>query len=158
MSVYDVVVGDILYVEPGEILPVDGLFLSGHNVRCDESGATGESDAVRKAPFEDLDGSEKGKVDCFLLSGSKVLEGVGTYVATNVGQNSFHGKIMMCTLRSLPLDLDAAGADSTPSLHAALQGETEDTPLQLKLNALAELIAKLGSAAGLVLFASLMIR
>lgn len=96
MSVYDVVVGDILYVEPGEILPCDGLFLSGHNVRCDESGATGESDAVRKAPFEELNGTEKGKVDAFLLSGSKVLEGVGSYVAVNVGQNSFHGKIMMC--------------------------------------------------------------
>ncbi|SCV70468.1 BQ2448_1862 [Microbotryum intermedium] len=135
MSVYDVLVGDILFVEPGEILPCDGVFLSGHNVRCDESGATGESDAVRKAPYEELDGSEKGKTDCFLISGSKVLEGVGSYVVTSVGQNSFHGKIMM-----------------------SLQGETEDTPLQLKLNRLAELIAKLGSAAGLILFASLMIR
>lgn len=96
MSVYDVVVGDILFVEPGEILPVDGVFLQGHNVRCDESGATGESDAVKKAPFEELNGSEKGKTDCFLLSGSKVLEGVGTYVVTGVGEHSFHGKIMMC--------------------------------------------------------------
>lgn len=40
----------------------------------------------------------------------------------------------------------------------ALQGDTEDTPLQLKLNHLAELIAKAGSAAGLILFGSLMIR
>ncbi|KAK4052003.1 plasma membrane calcium [Microbotryomycetes sp. JL221] len=135
MSVYDVVTGDVLFVEPGEIIPVDGLFLSGHNVRCDESGATGESDAVRKVPFEELDGSEKGKSDCFMLSGSKVLEGVGSYIVCNVGMNSFHGKIMM-----------------------SLQGDTEDTPLQLKLNALAELIAKLGSSAGLILFVSLMIR
>ena len=41
---------------------------------------------------------------------------------------------------------------------AALRGDTENTPLQLKLNALAELIAKLGSAAGLILFTALMIR
>lgn len=137
MSVYDVVVGDILFIEPGEIIPVDGVFLSGHNVRCDESGATGESDALRKAPFEELE-AEKGqrsKADCFMISGSKVLEGVGSYVVTSVGRNSFHGKIMM-----------------------SLQGDTEDTPLQLKLNALAELIAKLGSAAGLLLFTALMIR
>lgn len=40
----------------------------------------------------------------------------------------------------------------------ALRGDTENTPLQLKLNDLAELIAKLGSAAGLILFVSLMIR
>lgn len=41
---------------------------------------------------------------------------------------------------------------------SALQGDAQDTPLQIKLNHLAELIAKLGSAAGLVLFAALMIR
>ncbi|GAA6015853.1 hypothetical protein JCM10207_008818 [Rhodosporidiobolus poonsookiae] len=135
MSVYDVVVGDILFIEPGEIIPVDGIYISGHNVRCDESGATGESDAVRKASYEELAASEPGKTDCFLISGSKVIEGVGKYVVTSVGRNSFHGKIMM-----------------------SLQGDTEDTPLQLKLNALAELIAKLGSLAGLLLFVALMIR
>ncbi|GAA5899368.1 hypothetical protein JCM5296_002277 [Sporobolomyces johnsonii] len=135
MSVYSVVVGDILFLEPGEIVPVDGLFLSGHNVRCDESGATGESDAVRKLPYEELREDGGGKADCFMISGSKVLEGVGKYVVTSVGSNSFHGKIMM-----------------------SLQGDAEDTPLQLKLNHLAELIAKLGSAAGLLLFTALMIR
>lgn len=40
----------------------------------------------------------------------------------------------------------------------ALKGDSENTPLQLKLNELAELIAKLGSAAGLLLFAVLMIK
>lgn len=39
-----------------------------------------------------------------------------------------------------------------------MRGDAEETPLQIKLNYLAELIAKLGAAAGLVLFASLMIR
>lgn len=137
MSVYDVLVGDILSLEPGEIIPVDGVYLSGHNIRCDESGATGESDAVRKATFEEIQagGESMKKVDPFLISGSKVLEGVGKYVVTCVGRNSFHGRIMM-----------------------SLQGDAQDTPLQIKLNHLAELIAKLGSAAGLVLFAALMIR
>ena len=40
----------------------------------------------------------------------------------------------------------------------ALRGDTENTPLQVKLNNLAETIAKLGSAAGLFLFTALMIR
>lgn len=39
-----------------------------------------------------------------------------------------------------------------------LQGETEDTPFQSKLNDLAELIAKLGSLAGLILYTALLIR
>lgn len=39
-----------------------------------------------------------------------------------------------------------------------LRGDTDNTPLQLKLNNLAELIAKLGGAAGLLLFVALLIR
>jgi Ca2+-transporting ATPase len=38
-----------------------------------------------------------------------------------------------------------------------LRTDTENTPLQIKLNILAELIAKLGSVAGLTLFVALMI-
>jgi P-type Ca2+ transporter type 2C len=90
-------------------VPVDGLFLRGHNVRCDESGATGESDAVKKASFEECmdeiksiqDAQAKGldhgqpKKDPFIISGSKVLEGVGNYVVIAVGEKSFNGRIMM---------------------------------------------------------------
>lgn len=96
-------------IEPGEIIPCDGVFLSGHNVKCDESGATGESDAIRKLSFEECDKilrehGEEGKdsadhalahTDCFMVSGSKVLEGVGFYVIVAVGQKSFNGRIMM---------------------------------------------------------------
>lgn len=109
------VVGDIALLEPGEIIPCDGVFLSGHNVKCDESGATGESDAIKKIPYDECialrnkvkaaegaDGGElhlgsrsMGHTDCFLVSGSKVLEGVGSYVVVAVGTKSFNGRIMM---------------------------------------------------------------
>ncbi|KDQ14940.1 hypothetical protein BOTBODRAFT_109588 [Botryobasidium botryosum FD-172 SS1] len=142
INIKDVLVGDVCLLEPGEIIPCDGVFLNGHNVLCDESGATGESDAIKKFSYEEcleesrsLGKGEHGKKDCFIVSGSKVLEGVGQYVVIAVGTKSFNGRIMM-----------------------ALQGDTEDTPLQSKLNDLAELIAKLGSLAGLILFAALMIR
>ncbi|ORY32630.1 hypothetical protein BCR39DRAFT_464417 [Naematelia encephala] len=138
----DLVVGDVAILEPGEILPVDGIFLRGHNVRCDESGATGESDAIRKFPYaeciEERDTAQPGqktKKDCFMVSGAKVLEGVGEYVVISAGTNSFNGRIMM-----------------------AMRGDAEETPLQLKLNDLAELIAKAGAGSGLVLFTALMIR
>lgn len=118
MSVYDVVVGDILFLEPGEIVPVDGVFLAGHNVRCDESGATGESDAVRKAPFDEIDQEgAKGKTDCFMISGSKVVEGVGRYVVTSVGRNSFHGKIMMCASGPSVLLLPSVHRSDSPIRH-----------------------------------------
>lgn len=78
MSVYDIVVGDLLVLEPGEIVPVDGLFIEGHNVKCDESSATGESDAIRKLAYADLKngGVPNAKADPFIISGSKVLEGM----------------------------------------------------------------------------------
>ncbi|KAF7374979.1 Calcium-transporting ATPase [Mycena sanguinolenta] len=139
VDVKQVVVGDIALLEPGEIVPCDGVFLSGHNVRCDESGATGESDAIKKVSYDECiqlrgtDGSAH--TDCFVVSGSKVLEGVGKYVVVAVGTKSFNGRTMM-----------------------ALRKPTDDTPLQSKLNDLAELIAKLGSAAGLILFTALLIR
>ncbi|KZV64863.1 Ca-transporting ATPase [Peniophora sp. CONT] len=154
IGVHDVVVGDIALLEPGEVVPCDGVFLSGHNVKCDESGATGESDAIRKVSYAECQEllnrkrSEKGKgaegkralelmghTDCFVVSGSRVLEGVGRYVVIAVGTKSFNGRIMM-----------------------ALRGDAEDTPLQGKLNRLADLIAWAGMIAGLVLFVGLMIR
>jgi Ca2+-transporting ATPase len=33
--------------------------------------------------------------DCFVVSGSKVVEGVGSYLVTSVGTKSFNGRIMM---------------------------------------------------------------
>ena len=102
VDVHEVVVGDIALLEPGEIIPCDGVFLGGHNVRCDESGATGESDAIRKIDYEEAlrarDGHGEhagGHSDCFMVSGSKVLEGYGSYVVIAVGPKSFNGRIMM---------------------------------------------------------------
>ncbi|KAF2423678.1 putative calcium transporting P-type ATPase [Tothia fuscella] len=133
-SVYDVFVGDIMILEQGDVLPVDGIFISGHNVTCDESSATGESDLLKKTPAEEAfqtirAGKETKKLDPFILSGAKVSEGVGTFLVTAVGVNSSYGKTMM-----------------------ALREDNDITPLQYKLNILAGYIAKLGSAAGLLLF------
>ena len=94
------VVGDVALLEPGEVVPCDGIFLFGHNVKCDESGITGESDAIKKVPYQEClrdhsDPHGHGHTDCFVISGSKVLEGVGSYVIIAVGVKSFNGRIMM---------------------------------------------------------------
>ena len=39
--------------------------------------------------------SELKHTDCFVISGSKVLEGVGRYVVVAVGTKSYNGRIMM---------------------------------------------------------------
>lgn len=81
INVNDIVVGDILHLEPGDLVPVDGIFIDGHNVKCDESSATGESDALRKTPgakvFE-MDPNSPQEPDPFIISGARVVEGERT--------------------------------------------------------------------------------
>ena len=95
----DVLVGDLALLEPGEIIPCDGVLVAGHNIRCDESGATGESDAIKKVTpeeaLEDRNVNKETRKDPFIISGSKVLEGVGHYIVVAVGPKSFNGRIMM---------------------------------------------------------------
>ncbi|KAI9502179.1 PMCA-type calcium-translocating P-type ATPase [Coemansia spiralis] len=129
IGVQEINVGDILLIEPGDIIPVDGVYLSGHNMTCDESSATGESDAIKKGTTDE-------NRDPFILSGAKVLEGVGKMVVVAVGPHSFYGKIMM----------------------AMRQGEASETPLQRKLDVLAEQIAKYGMSAALLLLITLTIK
>ena len=135
ISVYDILVGDVVHIEPGDVIPVDGIFISGHDVQCDESSATGESDVLRKtagdAVYKAIEHEEYAshKLDPFMISGAKVTEGVGTFLVTSTGINSTYGKTMM-----------------------SLQEDPQTTPLQGKLNKLAEYIAKLGLSAGLILF------
>ncbi|RDW71989.1 putative calcium p-type ATPase NCA-2 [Coleophoma crateriformis] len=139
ISVFDVLVGDVMRLEPGDMIPVDGIFIEGHNVKCDESQTTGESDLIKKRPAEEVYAAIENhdnlrKVDPFILSGATVTEGVGTFLVTSTGVNSSYGKTLM-----------------------ALREDPEVTPLQSKLNTLAEYIAKLGGAAGLILFIVLFI-
>ena len=103
---------------PEKLSPCDGIFLSGHNVKCDELAATGETDAIKKAPYSycierrnmqspQKEGPSMSHTDCFIISGSKVLEGIGCYVVVTVGTKSFNGRIMMgmffqCSLLVMP--------------------------------------------------------
>jgi len=84
VSVYDIVVGDIVNIEVGDILCADGLFLEGFDMKCDEGAMTGEADAVKK----DVDHP-------ILYSGCLVLEGCGKMLVIATGVNSQSGSIMM---------------------------------------------------------------
>ncbi|KAL4810503.1 hypothetical protein BDV18DRAFT_131132 [Aspergillus unguis] len=140
ISVFDITVGDILQVEPGDSLPADGVLISGHGIKCDESSATGESDQMKKTDGFEVsrqiaDGTATKKLDPFMISGSNVLEGVGSYLVTSVGKYSSYGRILM-----------------------SLQESNDPTPLQVKLGSLANWIGWLGSSAAIILFFALLIR
>ncbi|KAJ5760897.1 hypothetical protein N7520_008053 [Penicillium odoratum] len=140
VSVYDIMVGDVLHLEAGDSIPADGILISGHGVKCDESSATGESDQMKKTDGNEvwqqiIEGRATKKLDPFMISGSKVLEGVGTYLVTSVGPYSTYGRIML-----------------------SLQTSNDPTPLQVKLGRLADWIGYLGSAAAIILFLILVFR
>lgn len=140
LSVFDILAGDVIHLEPGDLVPVDGVLIEGFNVKCDESQATGESDIIRKRPaaevFEAIENHEElKKMDPFIQSGARIMEGVGTFMTTSTGIYSSYGKTLM-----------------------SLNEDPEMTPLQAKLNVIATYIAKLGGAAGLLLFIVLFIQ
>ncbi|KAL4754042.1 hypothetical protein BDW72DRAFT_167261 [Aspergillus terricola var. indicus] len=140
ISVFDITVGDVLHVEPGDSVPADGVLISGHGIKCDESSATGESDQMKKTDGFEVsrqiaNGTATKKLDPFMISGSNVLEGVGSYLVTSVGKYSSYGRILM-----------------------SLQESNDPTPLQVKLGRLANWIGWLGSSAAIVLFFALLFR
>ncbi|XP_027343471.1 calcium-transporting ATPase 9, plasma membrane-type-like [Abrus precatorius] len=83
ISIFDIVVGDVVPLKIGDQVPADGVLITGHSLAIDESSMTGESKIIhkdQKAPF--------------LMSGCKVADGVGTMLVTGVGINTEWGLLM----------------------------------------------------------------
>ncbi|KAH9805643.1 calcium-transporting ATPase 8 plasma membrane-type [Citrus sinensis] len=83
VSIYDLVVGDVVPLNIGDQVPADGVLISGHSLSIDESSMTGESKIVHKD-----------SKDPFLMSGCKVADGNGTMLVTSVGINTEWGLLM----------------------------------------------------------------
>jgi magnesium-transporting ATPase (P-type) len=83
------VVGDVLLLQSGAVVPCDGVLLSGHGLVCKESKHEGVP-LVKKATIEHLtkvlgwSNHRPNDYSCFMHSGDKVLEGSGRYIVTAV--------------------------------------------------------------------------
>ncbi|PIN02933.1 Calcium transporting ATPase [Handroanthus impetiginosus] len=84
ISIFEIVVGDVVCLKIGDQVPADGLFIDGHSLQVDESSMTGESDHV------EVDQSK----NPFLFSGTKVADGYAKMLVTSVGMNTFWGAMM----------------------------------------------------------------
>ncbi|KAK9291104.1 hypothetical protein L1049_009291 [Liquidambar formosana] len=102
VSIYDLVVGDIVHLSIGDQVPADGIFISGYSMLIDESSLSGESEPVN------IDEEKP-----FLLSGTKVQDGSGKMLVTSVGMRTQWGKLMET--------LNEGGEDETP-LQVKLNG------------------------------------
>ncbi|CDO99120.1 unnamed protein product, partial [Coffea canephora] len=84
ISIFEIVVGDVVRLKIGDQVPADGLFLEGHSLRIDESSMTGESDHLEVNQNQNP----------FLTSGTKVADGYGQMLVTSVGMNTTWGEMM----------------------------------------------------------------
>ena len=137
----DLLVGDLIMINYGDIMAADILLIEGNGVKMDESALTGESDAMKKEKFdkcnEMLKNGEKKLPSPLILSGTNCIEGSGKGIVIAVGEHSQKGIIRRT--------VDNAQEDSK-------------TPLESKLERIAELIGYFGMAAGAVTLVALMIR
>ncbi|MGW0594843.1 HAD-IC family P-type ATPase [Streptosporangium sp. NPDC002607] len=76
-----VVLGDLILLAPGDQLLVDGETVDSDGLEADESLLTGEADPVHKLPGDEV------------LSGSFVVAGRGSYVATRVGGDAYAARL-----------------------------------------------------------------
>ena len=137
----DLLVGDIIMINYGDIMAADILLLEGNGVKMDESALTGESDAMSKEKYEKcmecLRKKESKIPSPLILSGTNCIEGTGKGIVIAVGEHSQKGIIRRT--------VDNAQ-------------ENSQTPLEEKLEKIAELIGYFGMLAGIVTLVALIIR
>lgn len=134
--------GDIVYIETGDMVPADGRLIESVNLKVREDMLTGESDDVSKnaditIPMEKIESKGQtieqepipAKQINMVFGGTLVAYGRGTMVVTSIGDDSEMGRIAQ-----------------------NLSDEDEETPLQLKLGNLGAMIAKVSSAISGLLF------
>ncbi|KAK6227684.1 hypothetical protein SCA6_000024 [Theobroma cacao] len=102
ISIYDLVVGDIVHLSIGDQVPADGVLISGFSLSIDESSLSGESEPVNVTQQRP-----------FLLAGAKVQDGSAKMLVTTVGMRTEWGRIMVT--------LSEGGEDETP-LQVKLNG------------------------------------
>ena len=133
----DILVGDLIKINYGEILPADILMVEGNGIKIDESSLTGESDTMNKKPYEkckeEIESGNRKPSSNILLSGTNVVEGAGSGIVIAIGQHSQKGIIRGT--------IDNAQEDNR-------------TPLEIKLDKIANLIGYFGlGSAGVTLIA-----
>lgn len=130
LPVSDIVVGDLVLLQSGDKVPADGLIIDGE-LKVNQASLTGETEPITKIRYEE--GVEIDKTDLAnpysLLRGTVIEDGEAVMKIRVVGDNTFYGKLS----KELSLSDDRL------------------SPLQVKLKGLADLIAKFGYIASVLI-------
>ena len=117
----DIVVGDIVMLGTGDEIPADGTLLESVSLQVNESSLTGEPITSKTTKEEDFD-PEATYPSNQVMRGTTVVDGHGMMQVRAVGDATEYGKVNQ-------------GAQMDNNI---------DTPLQLQLKRLADLISKVG--------------
>ncbi|CEG47521.1 calcium-translocating p-type pmca-type [Plasmopara halstedii] len=165
VSKFGLVVGDIVRVDLGDIVPADGIVFDQKELKLDESAMTGESDLMLK-----------NTENPFLLSGTKVMEGLGKMLVICVGESSQAGIIKKLILGKdkekakakevenkvklpdAPMNPGPTAANGSVEQQEEYDNGESQSPLEAKLNRLTILIGKLGTTVALLVFIIMSIR
>ncbi|WP_226990173.1 calcium-translocating P-type ATPase, SERCA-type [Caldanaerobacter subterraneus] len=94
VNVTDIVVGDVVVIGSGDVIPADGRLIEAKNLRIDEAPLTGESVPAEKTEKE-LEDKEipLGDRKNMVYMGTNVVYGRGKFIITATGMNTEIGKI-----------------------------------------------------------------
>ena len=143
LSDEELLVGDKCKIDMGMIIPADGIIINSSNLKLDEASLTGESNLMRKESIENClkIKSDSGKFPSpMVFSGTTVKEGEGWMLVLATGQNSAAGKIREHVMQNKEDE------------------ESNKTPLELKLEDIAEDIGKFGLSSALITLGALLIK
>jgi Ca2+ transporting ATPase len=132
-STEDLVVGDLIIVSYGMTVPADCILITSSGVSCDEGALTGEPDELKK--FHVSPENYEFNPNPFLLRSTLCVSGEGRALVVAVGPKTLSGR-----------------AD------AILNIENELTPLQMKLETIANQIGKMGVFVAILTFIAMVCR
>ena len=143
LSDEELLVGDRCKVDMGMIIPADGIVISSTNLKLDEASLTGESNLMRKESIENClkMKNESGKYPSpMVFSGTTVKEGEGWMLVLATGPNSAAGKIREHVMQNKEDE------------------ESNKTPLEIKLEDIAEDIGKFGLWSAIITLVALLVK
>jgi len=137
----ELLVGDKCKVDMGMIIPADGIVITSTNLKIDEASLTGESNLMRKESIENCLKMEQNREvypSPMVFSGTTVKEGEGWILILATGPNSASGKIREHVMQNKEDE------------------ESNKTPLEIKLEDIAEDIGKFGLWSAIVTLVALL--
>ncbi|HEX9043056.1 MAG TPA: magnesium-translocating P-type ATPase [Trebonia sp.] len=93
VDVTELVLGDVVDLQLGQVIPADLRLLATAGLECDESVLTGESVPTEKSTSPVAAGTPLAELTCCALMGTVVRAGSGTGVVTAVGGAAEFGRI-----------------------------------------------------------------